>query len=233
MVNTEEIEQALAGGGFLSRLDAPDLAAILAEMRIQTFEANEVIIAADDPVGSVYVLFEGAAVVALYSEDGKVVTYRDIVPGDVFGELSAIDGQPRSAFVTARQHVRLGALEPRQLDALMDGSRGIARAVMRHLTEQVRRMTDRLFEYRTLLVRERLIHELVRRGRAVDPDAETVLIPVPPTHFELATHIGTHREAVTKELSQLTQAGLIAKAGRGLELPSIPRLLEEARTRLR
>ena len=45
---------------------------------------------------AIFVL-EGRASATIYSEKGRAVAYRDIEAGDIFGELSAIDGRARSA----------------------------------------------------------------------------------------------------------------------------------------
>ena len=79
-------------------------------------------------------------------------------------------------------------------------------------------MTDRVFEFSTLVVRKRLVCELLRRadenGR---PSGETIAISIPP-HFELAAQISTHREAVSREMSALAKRGLIERRGTNLIL---------------
>ena len=49
-----------------------------------------------------FFLVSGEARVIVYSMAGKVVSFNDLGPGDMFGELPAIDGRPRSASVEPR-----------------------------------------------------------------------------------------------------------------------------------
>ena len=49
-----------------------------------------------------FFLVSGEARVIVYSLAGKVVSFHDLASGDMFGELPAIDGRPRSASVEAR-----------------------------------------------------------------------------------------------------------------------------------
>ena len=46
-------------------------------------------------------LLDGQARVSVYSAQGKQVSFRDIRPGGIFGEMAAIDGAPRSASIEA------------------------------------------------------------------------------------------------------------------------------------
>ena len=153
--------------------------------------------------------------------------YRDILPGDIFGEIAALDGGPRSTFVTAKGRVRLAALDEAAFESLLAEAPGIARALLRHLAGGMRRLTDRVYEQTALNVRHRLMCEVLRRARDAAPEGSDSAVVAPsPRHAEVAALIGTHREAVTKELSALDREGLVAKARGGLRVPSLRRLEE-------
>lgn len=218
---------------FLGALGEADRAWLTGRLRIREHQPGAMIIAAGDASREAYVLLEGQAVASLYSADGKVVWYSDFAPGDLFGELSALDGLPRSAFVTASSRVRVGVLGVADFEALLGRSGDCARLVMVHLARHVRRLTERVYEYSTLLVRERLMRELARRARQIDASGDAVLIADLPTHLEIATYIGTHRELVTKELGELTRRGLVTRREGGLMIPSLQALEREMQRHLR
>lgn len=218
--------------GFLSDLAEDDRAHLAARMSTRVYKNNEVILAADDTSRSLYVLLEGRAVATLYSEDGKMIAYRDLSAGDIFGELSAIDALPRSTFVVARGAVQAGVLAVEEFDRLLTSSPSFARQIVLHLTDSVRRMTDRLFEATTLLVRERLIVELMRRGREIDGEADRIHLGPLPTHADLAAYIGTHREAITRELGYLDKRALIVRNNKHVEILSMTAMEAELHRRL-
>ena len=82
-------------------------------------------------------------------------------------------------------------------------------------------MTDRVYEFSTLVVRKRLILELIRRAEEIGPIEGKFSINPAPTHFELAAGISTHREAVSREMSVLAKKGLIEKRGNKLMLKDL------------
>jgi len=87
--------------------------------------------------------------------------------------------------------------------------------------QQSRLMTERIFEFSTMLVRDRLVHELVRIADDNLAGDGTAVIDPAPTHYDLAARISTHREAVSREMSRLTKLGLISKTGRRLAVHDI------------
>jgi CRP-like cAMP-binding protein len=214
--------------GFLGRLAEPERAALTARLRRVRFGDGEPIVAAGEPGADIYVILEGRAEVGLVSVQGREVTYRDVGPGDMIGEIAAIDGSPRSASVTARGPVTAGELSRPDFEALIADSPGFALALMRHLTGQIRSVTERVFELSTMLVRDRLVRELLRRGRAAaGEDEDRAELSPAPTHLDLASRIGANREAVSREMSRLSGAGLLDRAGRRLVIPSLDALGEE------
>ena len=61
-------------------------------------------------------------------------------PGDFLGEISLVDGQPRSATATAEEASRLIVIAHREFHSLLDSNPGIQKRVMISLAERVRRL---------------------------------------------------------------------------------------------
>lgn len=198
--------------------------------RWQKFATGQEIMGHNDQSLDVYFMAEGTARIIIYSFSGRPVIFRDVRPGEVFGEFAAIDGRPRSATVEATSDCLAGALRS---DAFMEAVLAhpmVARDAMIWLTAQARALTRRVLEFSTLAVRNRLHAELLRLAREqIRDDGSAVVSPV-PTHADLASRISTHREAVTREMSRLTRAGLIERQGDLLvicDLQTLGDLVEE------
>jgi CRP-like cAMP-binding protein len=169
----------------------------------------------------VYCLTRGAARIVLYSASGREVSVRELSAGEVFGELAALDGGPRSASVVANGPVDMAVMARADFLHCMEASPVAALWLARRLGAEVRRLTERVFELSALNAAARLHCELLRLARAIAPG--TVLSPA-PTHEELANRIGSNREAVTRELRRLAALGAIITKPRRLEFLELTKL---------
>jgi CRP-like cAMP-binding protein len=213
--------------GFLGRLDPDDAARLRAALAVRDHRDGETILSQGDAATDVFFVLSGVAQVALHGADGRLVLLREMAEGDVFGEFAAIDGGARTADVVACGPVRVGRMTRAAFLALLASRPGLSLAMMRHLVAVIRALSERVDEQTTMQVPERLLRELLRLGRAGTPRGDAAVLSPAPTHASLAANIGTHREAVTKQLSALARRGLVVREGRALRLPSLKALAEE------
>jgi len=223
-VSPVEDRSMTAPDSFLARLAENDRAALADRWTARRYERKEMIIAHDEHTRDVFFVLEGRARATIYSEGGRAVAYRDIEPGDIFGELAAIDGKPRSASVTGLDRVLVAKLSETAFREIVSNRPSFTWALLTHLALQTRRMTERIFEFSTLVVRKRLVRELLRLAESRPESGGSALIDPAPTHSDLAARISTHREAVSREMSALAKQRLIEKRGRRLVLSDLDEL---------
>jgi CRP/FNR family cyclic AMP-dependent transcriptional regulator len=207
------------------------LSAIASSCVVQSYSAGELVIGHTDTSFDVLLLIAGTARVSLYSADGQRVGFHEMPKGMMFGEISAIDGLPRSASVEASEPCIIATLPRKRFLAMIEENPGFAIAVARQLAGHVRRLTTRVFEFSTMAVRQRLRAELLRLAVPDRAGADSGVIANVPTHAELASRISTHREAVSREMAWLDGKGLAVKQGRNLLIPSLQnvrKLLDES-----
>jgi CRP-like cAMP-binding protein len=209
---------------FLDRLSAGDRAVLEELFVVRDYAHGEVVISHLDEDRDVFFVLDGRVRATLYSEHGSEVGYRDIGPGDVVGELAAIDGAPRSATVEALEPARLGRMSAAAFRKLVETSPGFNAILLEHLTAQIRRLTERVFEFSTLRVRDRLIRELLRQAGGTGARKGGAEIRPAPTQVELAARISSHREVVSREMSALAKAGLVEKRDGALIISSLTEL---------
>ncbi|MBT8447451.1 MAG: helix-turn-helix domain-containing protein, partial [Gammaproteobacteria bacterium] len=94
------------------------------------------------------------------------------------------------------------------------------------LALQVRRLSERVIEFSTVGVNDRVHAELLRLAQDGRHDGAEIAISPAPTHADIASRVATHREAVTKELSRLTREGILRKEKGTLVITDLPRLQE-------
>lgn len=198
----------------------------IAESRMRTLRVvkGQTVLGRGSRCYDVYFVTEGRLRVAIYSTTGREISIRTLETGEMFGELAAIDAQPRSASVIAESDARLLVMKRDDFIAYLENSPASSLWLSRHLAAQMRVMTERLFEQALLNVQTRLHCELLRLAQRAEPSGSVVRIQPAPTHAELATRIGTHREAITREMRELARIGVIRSGRRYLEICDIPAL---------
>ena len=190
----------------------------------RNYDAGEQILAYQDPSTDVSFLLAGKARVIIYSSEGKAVVFVDLKPGGMFGEIAAIDRKPRSASIEALEPCQIASLSADKFETLMLREPSIAVATLRHMTEHVRRLSERIFEFSTLLVQNRIHAELLRlAGETGQRHTETLLSPA-PSLSDIADRISTHREAVSRELARLAGIGVLRREGDDLRITDVAKL---------
>jgi len=204
---------ALSEIGVLSALDGDAKQSIAALCSWQNIKQDKQIIGHLDRSDDVYFLVQGTVRAITYSFDGKEVSFRDIGPGEIFGEYAAIDGGERSANIFALTDIFVGSLSGQAFLDLLAQYPEVSLAVMRLLTQQIRDLTKRIFEFSAFAVKNRIHAELLRLALASRPTGNVAQIVKMPTHAELASRISTHREAITREFNILARSGLMERRG--------------------
>jgi CRP-like cAMP-binding protein len=226
MTATGSDKKSLKQVAIFAGLKPETLRRLESRCRWHTYHPGKEIVAFRDTATDVYFLTDGLASVIIHSPTGKDVVYRRIKPGEIFGEFAAIDGEPRSASVEVLQPSTVATMSAWDFrNAIMDEPE-IAMVLLRQLTAECRRLARRVLEFSTFAVRNRIQAELLRLAGGVQSTLEDAVIQPAPTHAVIASRVSTHREAVTRELSRLTQLGIIERQGADLIIKDVARLAE-------
>jgi len=216
--------QSLSGVEMFAELAEREIDALDQMCGWRSYAAQEFVVGHQEPKTDVFFIVSGQVRVVVYSAAGKEVAFRDLGAGKSFGELSAIDGEPRSASVIALRPSLLGSMSAEAFHRILREHPEVAAQVMRYLTGLVRRLSDRVVEFSVLAVSNRIHAELLRLAREHAGNADEAVIAPAPTHAAIASRISTHREAVTRELKTLAQEGLVARRDGALVVTDVPRL---------
>jgi CRP/FNR family transcriptional regulator, cyclic AMP receptor protein len=190
----------------------------------QEFEAGEQLVQYQDPSTDVFFLTAGKLRVVVYSLEGKAVQFTDLKPGAMFGEIAAIDRAARSASVEALEASTLALLTADQFEDLLLREPRVALATLKHVAVEVRRLSERVVEFSTLVVQNRIQAELLRLAADAGKDGPGALLSPAPSLADIAERISTHREAVSRELSRLVSMGLVRREGANLRIVDVVRL---------
>ncbi|PIW26629.1 MAG: Crp/Fnr family transcriptional regulator [Rhodospirillales bacterium CG15_BIG_FIL_POST_REV_8_21_14_020_66_15] len=218
----------LGGVPLLACLNPDELAGLERQCRWIEFGPGEKIIERGEEYSSVYFLISGTAHVLNYSESGRAVSYAALKDGDVFGELAAIDGLPRSAWVCTITRCTVGAVPgPTFLD-LVTGNPDLAMALLKRLAAVIRLGDERLADVSLLGAEQRVCMELIRMAEPDPNDPRRYLVFPVPTQTNFANMIGASRETVSRILGRLRDDDIVVRTDRGLAIPDRARLEQRA-----
>lgn len=222
------VEQTLDGIQVLSSFSQTERDELAKRCRWVSYAAHETIIDRDSDTSDVYFVVAGRVRVVNYSYSGREVSYDDIGTGGVFGELAAIDGEPRSANVVALAPTTVAVLSPGVFGELLRSSPEFAMTIVVRLVHIIRGSTDRIMNLSTRDAHSRIYAELLNTAR-LHPVAENeALIEPAPVHADIASRVGTTRETVARTLSALSKRGIVKREGRALRVLDIDELAELA-----
>jgi len=208
--------ETLCGVEMFAGLDTACRESIANRCEGRRFRSKQQILSQADNDCEAFFIISGSVKIGVYSDSGKEIIFRELGAGQIFGELSAIDARQRSAHVHALEDTAVVVLSSKDFRKVTSEHPVVAGRVMQFLCGLVRALSIRVFEHDALSVNSRVHAELLRLAQEHMVSSNRAEISPTPTHVEFAAHIGTHREAVTKELNKMRKMGLLQRMGRTL-----------------
>lgn len=180
---------------------------------------DTIILLEDEEGDTLFVILSGKVKVTTFSESGKEVIFSILNEGDFFGDMSLLDGKPRSATVISIEESELRLIRRSDFNKLIESHPGIALKLLEELTSRLRKADERIESLALLDVTGRVAGILLQladeRGEKTE---RSILIKSRPTHQELANMVGTTRETVTRILKQLENKKYINMDGKDLTI---------------
>jgi CRP/FNR family transcriptional regulator, cyclic AMP receptor protein len=210
--------------GFLAELE-PDERADLEQLGVvRRYRRGDVLFHQGDDAGVVVVLRDGH-VKATMLNDGREVILAFPGPGELLGELSAVDGQPRSATVRAVDEVEALVIPGSAFRAYLERRPRIALVLLRSVTERLRAADRQRVDYAVNDVVVRVAGRLVELcDRFGAQDGAVIEIGLAITQDELAAWAGASREAVAKAMGLLRTLGWVQTERRRILVLDLPAL---------
>src|SRR5262249_255383 len=154
------------------------------QCRWRWYKPDEHIISQEDATNDVFFIVQGKIRITNYSKSGKQISFRDLGTGQVLGELAAIDGLPRSASAVAISDALVGSMSATSYLQTLQSNPELSIACMKRLSRLIRALSDRVVEFASMPVGDRIHAELARIAvRRSTVPAVWEIKPM-PTHAE-------------------------------------------------
>jgi CRP/FNR family transcriptional regulator, cyclic AMP receptor protein len=175
-----------------------------------SLRAGQILFREGDESRCVYAVVSGRINLFITTPAGRDVMLGSKVPGQAFGELSVIDGGPRSATAVVMEPTTIAQLSGDEFLDQLARAPHLSIALLRELAEHLRVSNGRASARASDNLTARMAHLLLelaakfrRHGGPVNP------VELPITQDELAAWVGSTREAVSRSLSAMRKAGVI------------------------
>lgn len=219
----KNVVELLKGVDLFSGLTEQQLEQLASLVIVSDFSRDEtVILEKDESVQALFLIASGEVKVYMTGIDGKETILALLERGDFFGEMSLIDGEPRSASVKAVTAAKLFILRREHFLKLLDTTQGLATGLLMEMSHRLRKANRQIGSLSTMSVYGRVAGTLLslieERGVRVhgDDGRMVTVIRNRPTQQQLAEMSGTTRETVSRVFSSLIRKRLISVVGKDL-----------------
>ena len=225
----------LKGVELFSELNEEQLGMIANLVIVKNFNRDEtVVLEGDDSVQALYLIATGSVQVYMTGIDGRETILSFLERGDFFGEMSLIDGEPRSASVRTVTDAKLLVIHRESFLSLLRKTPEIAMSLMSELCKRLRKANRQIGSLSTMSVSGRvagtLLNLMQERGVRIHTDNGNMVTVIHnrPTQQQLADMSGTTRVTVSRICSLLVRTNAIAMSGKDIVIFDEDALQEKA-----
>ncbi|CUS82486.1 CRP/FNR family transcriptional regulator, anaerobic regulatory protein [Candidatus Kryptonium thompsonii] len=194
-----------------------DLARIASLGTRKIFSKGSVILMEDEIGSALFIIIDGKVKVSRLDETGKEVILSILGPGEVFGEMSLLDGMKRSATVSALTDTEVLIIYRDDFLNLLNKHPQIAISLLKELTQRLRKADMQIKSLSLKDAQGRVGCVLIMLADDLGKMYKGhVIVEGLPTQQDLANMAGTSRETVSRILSKFEKMGLIKIEGRNL-----------------
>ncbi|WMW81077.1 Crp/Fnr family transcriptional regulator [Undibacterium cyanobacteriorum] len=205
--------------------DEASLAKVAGLMSSRTYLSHDIVMRKGEQAENLAFLLNGKLQVVDLSEEGREIGIHFILPGAYFGELSVIDGQPRSASVVSVKLSEVAFLPSTHARELIFHHPLVAKRLMTHFAQIVRAASSQ----RTLLSIPNAFQRVFAQLQTFVKDSkEGQVIEGLPKQHEIAIMVNTSRETVSRAIHTLMKLNIVEKQGTVLIVKQPERLKQAA-----
>ena len=188
------------------------------------YKEDQIIIDRNDTSTNVYFIISGKVHVMDFIGDEQQVSLADLGPGDMFGELAAVDRRLRSARVTVLEPALVAEISSEDFHELLLECPTVTFILLKRFAGIIRDMTTRVTAMSTMSPHQRIYHELIRLAEPDTGEDGLWIINSAPNHAELSHWVGTDKKTVADAIGNLARSGIIERKHKNFVVRDYARL---------
>lgn len=213
LASKEQVLSRLAALPMFSELTSESLETLGEMVQYRRYPKGAFIVGQNEVGTSMYLLVSGRVKISLANPEGKELVLNYIEAPGHFGEMSLVDGQPRSSDAIAVTEVELFSLDGKDLSAAIQVQPKLALSLIATLSKRLRQTITRLEDMAFHDATHRVMRVVLNIATA-GYEARGAAAIQGMTHYDIATLAGTSRETASRVVSQLARDGIVSTKGR-------------------
>ncbi|MEW6680922.1 MAG: Crp/Fnr family transcriptional regulator, partial [bacterium] len=216
-----------------SSLPPRDLEELGKIANFKTYKKNNLLFLKDDLGVHLFIVKRGSVKVIVEHEDGREIILSILYPGDIFGEMSLLDGKPRSATVVAKEDCEVLTITRNKFLSFLKEHPNVSIKILENLSLKLRRTDNQIKILTILSADERVAHfllDLLEEYGVKRKDG--ILLDIKLIHQDIADMCGIRRETSNRVLSRFIKAGLIKREGKKIVITNRDGLYEKIKKEL-
>lgn len=201
---------ALRASPLFQAMEAAELDAILDIATERRFRRGQTVFQKGDTGSSMMAVLSGRVRISAVNADGKEITLNVISPGQVFGEIALLDGQPRSADATAIEDTLLMVVERRHFMPFLTANQNLLSRLLAVLCERLRSTSMALEQIALFDLEARLARLILKLAADYGrPTGDGMRIELKLSQRDLSNLVAASRESVNKQLGEWREGGVL------------------------
>lgn len=192
-----------------NHLEHEEMMKILNMSTQMTFDKGELIYYEGDPLKYLYIIHQGRVKIYHLFESGKEQLLRILEPGEFMGELALFSNKVLDSYAEALEPTEICAIHKRDIQALLKTYPTISLKILNVFSERLEQTEHLVGQLSTKDVETRAANYLIRLANREQRDD----ITLPMSKGDLASHLGTTQETISRRLSHFQTQGWIEQQG--------------------
>ncbi len=210
---SEEVKRVLSQASIFVGLEPKQLDALAAMAVCKTYRSRDVVLRKGDSALQIYVILRGRLKTITSGGEGRNAAFSIMGPGEVFGEVAVLDGEARSATITALEPCELVIIQRNDFFHFLERSPQAAIKLLEVLARRLRRLSERFEDSTFLEVPQRLAKQILRLAAKYGrKQGGRVQIDLKLSQQELGDLVGATRESVNKQLRAWVSQGIVEQS---------------------
>ncbi|MCR1898782.1 Crp/Fnr family transcriptional regulator [Irregularibacter muris] len=179
-------------------------------MEIKEYIKEETIFSPLDQCDYLSMIIEGQVKLCKYAADGKEQILSFLGKDDIFGEALVFEGGNYVVTVVAETNCKIGMIHREILLTMSQRNREFTKAFFRELTQKIQLLNNKV----EMLSLKTIKQKIARLLLTLSQEQQSLEVKLLYSKQKIALLLGTSREVVSRNFSEMENEGYIAQKGR-------------------